>query len=170
MIKRSSKKIPAHYGMNDYYKFFCKEYPQYNISKKQFNKIISEYNSYISNNIIDNLEITLPFRLGKIEMVKQKRDVYLNDDGLVINTNPPNWKATKHLWATNEEAKENKILIRHTNKHTGGYVFRIKYNKQKAVYKNKKVYFFKPVRELSRSITKRINDYSKDKYDTYIKQ
>ena len=102
-------------------------------------------------------------------MVKQKREVYINDNGKVINTNPVDWKATNHLWETNEKAKENKILIRHTNRHTGGYVFSVYYNKKTAKYKNKKVYFFKPIREVSRSINKRIVDYSKDKYDTYIK-
>lgn len=168
--KRSSKKIPAHYGMADYYKFFCKEYPHIKISKSKFNNIISDYNSYLGDSIINDLEIQLPFRLGKLEMIKQKREVFLDDNGKVINTNPPDWKATNHLWKNNKEAKEKKILIRHTNKHTGGYVFSIYYNKSKAVYKNKKIYFFKPIRKISRSINKRINDYSKVKYDTYIKK
>ena len=169
MIKRSSKKIPAHYGMKDYYNYFINKYPEYNISKKQFNKVITEYNKILGNHIIDNLTVKLPFKLGSIDMIKQHREVYLNDDGKVINTNPPNWKETLHLWETNAEAKAKKIIIRHTNKHTGGYVFSIKYNKSKAIYKNKKVYFFKPIRTISRNINKRIHDYSKDKYDTYIK-
>jgi len=168
--KRSSKKIPAHYGMPDYYKFFCNKYPHLDIPRSTFNSIISEYNQYVAELLVEYLEVKLPFRLGKIEILKKLRKVYLNDEGKVINTNPIDWKSTNNLWAKNEEAKEKKTLIRLTNKHTGGYVFSVNYNKRTAVYKNKKVYFFKPVRNLARSINTRINDYSKTKYDTYIKQ
>lgn len=170
MSKRSSKKIPAHYGMPDYYKFFCKENPSLNISKKTFNSIISQYNDALCDLLITELTIPLPHRFGKLEIVKELREVYINDEGKVINTNPIDWKATMHLWDNLEEAKEAKVLIRHTNKHTGGYVFRIFYNKRNAVFKNKKIYFFKPVRTLARSITQRLLDYSKPKYDTYVKK
>lgn len=167
---RSSKSIPAHYGMSDYYRYFCKMYPELDIDKKVFNKIITEYNKEICNIILEDLEIQLPHRLGKLELLKQKRGVYVNDEGKVINTNPVDWKKTNHLWENNQEAKDKKILIRHTNKHTGGYVFSINYNKKNAIFKNKSVYFFKAVRDLARGINERIMDYSKPKYDTYEKK
>ena len=167
---RSSRAIPAHYGMRDYHTFFCEEYPELNIDKQTYNKVISEYNKYVASILIEALEIKLPFKLGKIEILKELRKLYLNDEGKVINTNPVNWKSTLDLWSKNQEAKDKKILIRFNNKHTGGYVFRIYYNKKTAVFKNKKVYFFQPVRILKRSIATRINDYSKNKYDTYIKE
>lgn len=167
---RSSKKIPAHYGMNEYYSYFCKKNPNLNISRAKFNKVITEYNKLLGESLIEDLTIRLPFRLGKIEILKQLRKRYLNDDGKLINTNPVNWKKTNELWELDEEAKNKKILIRFDNRHTGGYVFRIFYNKSNAIYKNKRLYFFQPIRTLKRSISTRINDYSKSKYDTFIKQ
>ena len=169
-MTRSSKKIPAHYGMKDYYKYFCKKYPNMNIDRQTYNKIVSEYNEFIGEKTITDLECPLPYKLGKLEVLKQKRGVYVNKQGKVINTNPVDWQETNALWERSEEAKEKKILIRHSNRHTGGYVFSINYNKINAIYKNKSVYFFKPLRNLARSIHKRILDYSKPKYDTYIKK
>ena len=165
MIRKMKGK--THYGMQDYYKFFKSQYPDLDISRSQFNKIISEFNKEYSQYLIENLEVNLPFRLGRLEMIKNKRGVYLDKNGNVINNKPINWKATKDLWESDPKMKEKKVLVRHNNTHTGGYVFKIKYNKKRAVYPNKSIYFFKPVREVSRSINKRISDYSKEKYDTY---
>jgi len=163
-------KIVSHYGINDYYKYFISKYPNSNMDKKEFKKIYSLFNKEMVNEIIEKGSFKLPKRFGQIEIIKKKREVYINKEGCVINNKPIDWKATKDLWNNNKEAKEKKVLIRHNNKHTGGFVFRIFYNKNVGKYKNKTVYFFKPVRDFSRSITKRINDYSMSKYDAYIKQ
>jgi len=170
MIKRKSKKIPAHFGMKDYYKFFCKIYPNADISRSKFNKIISEYNEKMSELLIEELTYTLPLKMGTLEILKDQRKVYENKEGKIINNKPVDWKATNNLWKLNEEAKKKKVLIRHENKHTNGYVFRVYYNKSKANFKNKTVYSFSPIRELKRNITQRIVDYSKKKYDTFIKK
>jgi len=163
-------KIKSHYGINDYYKYYKSKYPNDNISKKDFKNIFTIFNKELTKEIIEKGKVKLPKRFGEIEIIKKKREVYINKEGVVINNKPIDWKATKDLWAINDEAKENKVLIRHNNKHTGGYVFRIAYNKKVAKYKNKSVYFFKPVRDFSRSINKRIKDYSKSKFDAYVKK
>lgn len=158
------------YGMKDYYKFFKKNYPEIDLPRQKFNDIISSYNEALASYIIDNLTYTLPFRLGKIEILKDKREIYIDPKtGKVKNTFPVDWKATKELWNKDLEAKKSKILIRYKNLKTGGYVFRIHYNVKTALYKGKTVYKFKPVRSFARALAARINDYSKDKYDTYIK-
>jgi len=165
-----TNKIISHYGINDYYKYYKEKYPNRDITKKEFKNIYSLFNIELVKEVIEKGQIKLPKRFGQIEIIKKERKVYINKEGVVINNKPINWKATKDLWKENKEAKINKILIRHNNKHTGGFVFRIFYNKNIGKYKNKTVYFFKPVRDFSRSITKRINDYSKSKYDAQIKQ
>lgn len=158
------------YGMKDYYNFFCKENPYITISKKQFHNIISEFNKLVAKSLIEDLSIKLPNRLGDIEIVKTKRKAYISKDGKLKNNIPIDWKATNLLWEKDPKMKKNKVLIRFSNVNTDGYVFRIYYNKRNAIYKNKTIYFFKPVRSLARSITERINDYSKIKFDTYIKK
>lgn len=163
-------KIPSHYGIDDYYKYYSNKYLERNISKKDFKKVFSLINKEIVKEVIDKGSVKLPKRFGQIEIIKKKSSVYLNNEGQIINNKPVDWKATNQLWKDNEEAKNNKILIRHTNKHTDGYVFRIFYNKNIGKYKNKSVYFFKPVRDFSRNINKRIKDYSKSRFDAFIKE
>lgn len=158
------------YGMADYYKFFCENNPYIKLTKQQYNNIISEYNKKLSEHLIENLVLNLPYRLGKLEILKVKRKAYLDKNGELKNNVPIDWKSTNELWSRNPEMKANKVLIRYNNTNTNGYVFRVYYNKGKAVYKNKSIYFCKPVRSLARGITKRINDYSKIKYDAYIKK
>lgn len=165
-----TNKIKSHYGINEYYNYYKLKYPNDDISKKEFKNIFIIFNKELTKEIINKGKVKLPKRFGEIEIVKKKREVYINKDGVVINNKPIDWKATNDLWKSNEEAKNNKVLIRHSNKHTGGYVFRIFYNKSVAKYKNKSVYFFKPVRNFSRSINKRIRDYSKSKFDAYVKK
>tara|TARA_R110000796_G_scaffold236214_1_gene355466 strand:+ start:35727 stop:36227 length:501 start_codon:yes stop_codon:yes gene_type:complete len=165
-----TNKINSHYGITDYYNNYIKQNPNDPITKKEFKKVFTLFNKELVKEIIDKGKVKLPKRFGQIEIIKKKRGVYLNKDGVVINNKPVNWKATNELWKSSPEAKENKILLRHDNKHTDGYVFRVFYNKQIAKYKNKSIYFFKPVRDFSRGINKRIKDYSKSKFDAYIKK
>lgn len=165
IINRASKKIPAEYGIADYYKYYCKN-NNYKITKKQHNEIISLLNKFIVDEIVETgKEFPLPKRTGYISMTKIKRGLKMLPGEKVINTSPPNWKATLDLWKKDEEAKEKKILIRHTNIHTGGYVYLIKYTKYNATFKNKSIIEFAPVRDFKRAVTKRINDYSKEKYN-----
>lgn len=167
VVTRSSKKLPAQYGIGDYYKFYKTNYP-YNVSKKAYNDIISDLNQFIATELVDKAdEFMLPHRIGYLNVIKKKKGVKLLPDNTVINNSPPDWLATKKLWAEDEEAKKNKILVRHKNTHTNGYVYEIKHNKYNATYKNKSVSIFKPVRDINRALAKRINDYSKEKYNAH---
>jgi len=167
IIKRSSKKIPAEYGMVDYYNYYCKN-NSYKITKNEHNEILSILNKFVADEIVETgKEFILPCRSGNISIVKIKRGLKILPDQKIINTSPPNWKETLNLWAKDPEAKERKILIRHSNIHTGGYVYIIKYNKYNATFKNKTVIDFNPVRDFKRAVTKRINDYSKEKYNAH---
>lgn len=167
VIPRSSKKIPSEYGMVDYYKFYNKNY-SYKVDKKIYNNIISDLNKFIALEVVDNAdEFILPHRVGNIKVVKRKQGVKLLPNNIVINNSPPNWDATKKLWEHDEEAKIKKILVKHNNSHTGGYVYSIKHDKYNATFTNKTVMLFKATRDFNRSLTKRINDYSKDKYNAH---
>jgi hypothetical protein len=157
------------YGMKDYYNFFVENNPFVKISRKEYNKIISEFNSNLAPYIIEEKSLQLPYRLGKIEILKTKRKAFLDKKGNLRNNIPINWKATNELWERDPSLKEKKVLIRHNNAHSNDYVFKIYYVKKSAIFKNKSIYFFKPVRDFSRGLAYRILDYSKSKYDAYIK-
>jgi len=165
MINRSSKKVPVEYGMKDYYKFYTKNYP-YKVAAQMYNNVISDLNKFIVDEVVDTAkEFILPHRTGFIGIHKIKRGVKMLPNNVVINSSPPDWKSTIELWNKDEEAKEKKIIVRYKNTHTGGYVYSIRYNKYNATFKNKSSMLFLPTRDFKRAIAKRINDYSKEKYN-----
>ena len=165
--KRGKGKKTADYGITDYHRFFNKT-QSYKVSKKVYSKIVSELNMFIRDFIVENaIDVTLPAKMGELGIRKSQR-VPKIVDGKVINNAPPDWGKTLKLWKNNEEARINKITIKHNNSHTGGFVFRAYYKKGKANYKNKSAYYFDSTRDFKRNITKRINDYTKDKYDSIL--
>ena len=167
VISRSSKKLPAQYGMNDYFKYYNKNY-SHKVTKQLYNNVISDLNLFITKEIVDRADdFMLPHRMGYITVVKKKQGVKLLPNNIVINNSPPDWKATNELWKKDEEAKLKKIVIRYKNTHTSGYVYTIKHTKYNANFKNKSVATFKASRDFNRSLAKRINDYSKQKYNAH---
>jgi hypothetical protein len=127
------------YGVNDYYKYYKSKGGT--LSPKVFGKILKEFNKGLYPIICTPEYVySLPKRLGTISIVKVKNFIKFTEEGKLITNLPPDWDKTLTLWAENEEARENKIIIRVENKDTERYTFRLFYNKSRAVYRNKSVY------------------------------
>lgn len=167
IVRRSSKKIPAHYGMSDFYKYY-KEHSEDPVSPSVYNKVVSLFNEKVIDEIINKSKVyTIPFLRLKIGIRKSKPKIKFKD-GVVVNGNPVDWVTTKKLWETDEEAKKNKTLVRFLNKHTFGYVFKIHALKFAARFKDKALFRFKPNRKFQRDLSKRINDKNKDRFDSFL--
>lgn len=165
--KRTEGKIPVHYGMVEYYKFFKKDNPDLKISKEQFKNIIDKFNSELINLIIEGVEFQLPY-LGATLAIRKMKSVPRIVNGKLYNQSPVDWPATNKLWEEDEEAREKKLLVRFLNNHTSKYVFRVFYKKGTYFFTNKKYYGFKTARGFARLLGKRINDPDKDRYDTFL--
>lgn len=153
------------YGMKDFFSYYNK-HNNYKLDRKTFSHIISEMNLAVVDTLLnERSDYRLPSRCGAIVIRKTKRKTKIID-GKVVNTHPPDWQKTKKLWESDEECRAKKIIIRHTNIHTDGYVFHILYSKASAFFKNKSFYEFKAARNFKRSLTERINDYVKTKFDS----
>ena len=151
--------------MKDYYTKYIKDNSK--IPKSLYNNIISDFNEGIRDLIInEGLTYKFPYTNFQIFIKKHKRRPKLVN-GKLINSIPINWKATNQLWEKDKEAKEKKILIRYTNYHTFGYVFRILFKKFNSNIRNKSLYKFKNNRKLQRELSKRILDNDKDPYDAF---
>lgn len=165
---RSKNNIKSGYGMKDYYKFYSEHNPDKKIAKAKFNKIISTVNKEIIEMMLnEGFEYKLPHIHTTITIRKDKRKPSIKD-GKVINPSPVDWVKTKKLWKEEPDTKVKKILVRHINSHTSGYVFRIYLKKFGAAIKNRSYYKFKPSRYFQRALGERINDDNKDKFDTYL--
>lgn len=147
------------FGTNDYYKHYKDSLTKYQnpVSRKVYGEILKEFNGFVRDGLSNKgIGYVFPHGLGRMELRKSKQEVFIDDNGDVKNFLPVNWKETRKLWNENPAAKEKKVKIKYTNEHTGGYTFRIVYQRSRANYKNKSVYKIRFNREMKRNLSKSI--------------
>jgi hypothetical protein len=157
------------YGIVDIYKFYKKNQIEKGlpvIDESVFRKILKYHNSEICKSIVENSdEFRMPYRLGYIRIRKYKTRLKLDADGKLITSHlKPDWKATKELWRNNEEAKENKKIVYHTNKHTGSFYFKWFWDKRTCNIRNSSVYSILMSRANKRSIAQAVKNNEKLDY------
>jgi hypothetical protein len=170
---KQAEKYKIHVATEDFYKHYCYSTFKEKVGKKSiihrdskfcvsrgdYGKIISDFNSLIAQEIIlDNFEYKMPARMGVISIKKKKPKIYFDMDGKMVNRMPIDWKATKDLWAEDPESKELKKLVRHTNEHTQGYIPYWSFNSYTGTFKHKTVYKFIATRTHKRFLTTVLKD------------
>lgn len=154
---KRNHRIKSDFGTYDYYKHYLTIAGKNPVDRATFGNIIKEFNSHVRDRIsTKGAEYILPRRLGKVELRKVKTEIKFDENGKVVNNLPPNWKATRELWAENKEAKKKGIKVRFTNEHTDGYTFRIWFRKYKANFKNKSIYKMRFNRDMKRKLSESI--------------
>lgn len=163
-------KIKCQYGIADYLKFY-KNTVDNPVDDKLYRKILRDY-LVMNRDLVSEKAYTfrLPQRLGRIEVRKTKKEVKIDKNGNVVNKLAINWKKTNQLWKENKEAKKKKIKIRYTNEHTNGYIFRPRYIKNTANFKNKSVYKLSVNREMRRNMEGAIMNKTIDAFLLYPNQ
>ena len=147
-FKRKVRKlnIPRHYSVNnslgvyDAYKWIRKN-KWFNIGRPlkehEFYSIIRKVNTLLAEELLDNGIITLPQRMGTVEL--RKFDSYVKfEDGKVKTNRPIDWNKTLELWYEDEESYKSKTLIKMEEKE----MFKVYYNKSTANYNNRAFYEF----------------------------
>lgn len=160
-------RVMSDFGTGHFYKHFISDPEMKNISRYTYGEILREFNGHVRDRIsTKGAEYFFPCKIGKVELRKVKCEVKIDEDGNIINNLPPNWKATRELWAENEKARKNKTKIRYTNEHTDGHTFRIFYKRSKANFKNKSIYKIRFNRDLKRQLSRSIFE---GKIDAFLK-
>jgi hypothetical protein len=85
--------------------------------------------------------------MGRLEVRKTIPRVYI-DNGKIKSTYPIDWDGTIRLWYEDQESRNKKTLLKKKEK----AVFRIVYNKSKAIYTNKNYFEFIVNRTIKRSL------------------
>lgn len=138
--KGKKAKIRNSFGVYDCYKYIMKN-KWFNIGKRvtehEFYTIVRSVNKLLAEYLAEGESILLPYKMGLLEIRRQERGTSFKDGKLKV-TYPVNWNGTLELWENDEEARNEKILVRHEN----SCIFRIIYNKYPAVYENKTFYEF----------------------------
>lgn len=115
--------------------------------------VVSRVNRIIAKAISDGETVKFPYRMGRLELQKQKRGVRIVDGKLHI-TYPVNWNKTMKLWYEHPEEREKKTLIRSEIP----YFFKVFYNKYDANFNNRKYYGFTLNRFIKRALRDNINN------------
>ena len=98
--------------------------------------------------------------MGRLEL--RKYDARITFDGEKVKTNLPiDWDRTLKLWYEDEEAYNNKTLVKVEEKE----IFKVYYNKQLANYQNMTFYSFNINRDLKRRLKYNIKN---GKLDAFI--
>ena len=144
--------IKCKYGLPAYRKSYMQK-TENPVDDKTYNSVLLDWLTANQRAVyLFGYVFVFPKRMGKIEIRKRKGTVKIANDGSVINKLAVNWAETRKLWKENPKAKADKIRIRYTNEHSGGYIFSIRYIKSRANYKNKSIYHMKVNRTLKRNI------------------
>lgn len=164
--KRGKGRISNSIGVYDIYKMLRKD-KWLNIGRPlkehEFYSIIRTVNNKISEDILDGVDISLPYGMGKIFIQKTKPRVFMKD-GRIINTFPVDWNSTLELWSNDEEAYKDKVLLRHERK----YRLKVKYTTIESYYTNKSFYVLDFNRELKNQVNRKANSNKLDGYLKYI--
>ena len=129
------------------------------ITEHEFYTIIRQVNNLLAENFLKGRDIVLPHRLGTIELRKYETKMSFNNGKLHTNL-PIDWDRTLKLWAEDEEAYKEKMLVKVEEKE----IFKVFYNKGKANYNNKSFYEFNVNRDLKKRLKQRIKEGKLDAF------
>lgn len=128
---------------------------KYGLTYPQITAIIRMYHDMAKDDFTKGEPIYLKAKLGNLQLYKEKKEVYINEKGEVVNELPINYRETKKLWEAKPELKH-KTYVRYINKHSDGFVFTTSYQISKANYKYKNVYNFQFTRTVKSQLHKNI--------------
>ena len=153
------QKQSVKYGIREAYKFY-KSYSDNPLDYKTFRAVwLSLIDKVVQGIIVEGKDFTMPYHLGSVGIRKQKIRVKLNEDGTIDNRYlRPDWDATKKLWARDFEAKKNKQLVYHLNKHFNGYNCKWFWDKSTCAVSNQTAYSLTMSRENKRRLSRAIFD------------
>ena len=76
--------------------------------------------------------------MGRVEVRKYTPEVKFDKDGKIKTSYPIDWDSTIRLWYEDDVSRKKKLILKKKEKE----VFRIVYNKSKAMYTNKNYFEF----------------------------
>ena len=155
-------KVKNSYGVYDGFKYYRKNKPKehkYVLTESQYFSIIRRVNELLGESLINGEDVTLPYRLGRLEI--RKYEARITTDGKKVRTNLPiDWDRTLKLWYEDKESYKNKTLIKVEEKE----IYKVYYNRNVAEFTNKAFYQFDVNRELKRRLKQNIKEGKLDAF------
>lgn len=148
-------KVKNSLGVYDAYKWLRKNkwLNMKPISEHDFYAIIRAMNKALAKNFLHLGSIKLPERMGEIILRKYPAKITLKNDKVQTNL-PIDWDATLNLWSENKDSYEKRTLIRAEERE----IFKVLYDKSKALYNNKSFYTFELNRNIKISLKRQLKN------------
>ena len=157
-------KVTNSLGSYDAYKYIRKN-KWFNIDRPltehEFYQIIRRINNYLAEELINGNDVIFPNRMGKLELRKRNSLPIIDKNGNLKVTYAIDWDNTLKLWYEDEEAFNNKTLVRLPERN----IFRIKYNKNTANYNNKSFMEFQVNRNIKVRLKQKIKNNEIDAFN-----
>jgi len=130
------------------------------INKKRYMEITTAFMKFIAKKILNGEIVHLPVRMGTLTIIGRKQIPKI--EGNMVKGLATDWKSTLALWERDPKAKEEKKRIYFFNEHSNGVRYKIGWLKKDATLFDKNIMFFSAVRDLKRSIWRKIVDEKKE--------
>ena len=157
-------KITNSLGVYDAYKYIRKN-KWFDIGRPltehEFYQIIRRVNNYLAEELVNGNDITFPNRMGKLELRKRNSLPVIDKNGNLKVTYAIDWDSTLKLWYDDEEAFNNKTLVKIPERN----IFRVKYNKDTANYNNKSFMEFQVNRDIKTRLKQKIKNNEIDAFN-----
>ena len=157
-------KITNSLGVYNAYKFIRKN-KWFNIGRPltehEFYQIIRRVNNYLAEELVNGNDIIFPNRMGKLELRKRNSLPIIDKNGSLKVTYAIDWDNTLKLWYNDKEAFNNKTLVKLPERS----IFRVKYNKDTANYKNKSFIEFQINRDIKTRLKQKIKNNEIDAFN-----
>ena len=157
-------KITNSLGVYDAYKYIRKN-KWFDIGRPltehEFYQIIRRVNNYLAEELINGNDIIFPNRMGKLELRKRNSLPVIDKNGNLKVTYAIDWDSTLKLWYEDEEAFNNKTLVKIPERN----IFRVKYNKDTANYNNKSFMEFQVNRDIKTRLKQKIKNNEIDAFN-----
>ena len=148
-------KVKNSLGIYDAYKWLRKNkwLDMEPISEHDFYAIIRAVNKALAKSFLHLGSINLPLRMGEIILRKYHPSI-TSQDGKIKTNLPVDWDSTLQLWSEDKESYKKRTLIRLEEKE----VFKVLYDKSKALYNNKSFYTLELNRDIKLSLKKQLKN------------
>lgn len=151
-------------GVYDAYKYLRKN-KWFNIDRPltehEFYQIIRRVNNHLAEELVNGNDIIFPNRMGKLELRKRSSLPVIDKNGSLKVTYAIDWDNTLKLWYEDEEAFNNKTLVKIPERN----IFRVKYNKDTANYENKSFMEFQVNRSIKTRLKQKIKNNEIDAFN-----
>ncbi len=125
------------------------------VEKSKYQFLTAEFNKFLMNKVKEGKKVTLPSRLGTLQIIGKKQKIRYDEEGNVVGL-APDWVKTKELWEKSEKAKAEKKKVYHLNSHTNQVRYKYFWSKARVLIENKTLYSLRMTRANKRAVNKNI--------------